>query len=343
MSETDRKLPKSDRLDRPRTIGFLLVADFSLMSYASAVEPLRAANILAGAELYRWRNVSTGEEEVQSSNGLSIRADHKIGEAPDLDALLICAGGNPALFDHRPTFRWLSRLGQKPIAIGGVSGGPWLLARAGQLEGHACTIHWEHAAAFAEAFPHLDLRRTLFEIDRDRMTCAGGIAALDMMTALIARQHGQALGRAVGAWFLRAREREGGGPQRPDPGERHGIRDPHLGAALRAMENRVESPLSRRELATIAGVGVRQLERLFAEKFTTSVGRHYLAVRLDRARNLVHETELPIIEIAMACGFVSASHFSRGFSARFGASPRAARARSQSPGQDPRRSIGAGV
>jgi transcriptional regulator GlxA family with amidase domain len=325
MTENDGLLPTSDMRMQPRTIGFLLVPGFALMSYASAIEPLRAANVLTGRNLYCWRHISTGEALVEASNGLSIVADHRIGEALQLDALLVCAGGNPAHFDHAPTLSWLRGLRRKPLMIGGVSGGPFLLARAGLLDGYRCTIHWEHASSFAEAFPHLSLMRTLYEIDGNRLTCAGGIAALDMMTMLIERHHGRALAREVAEWFLQTQARTGGGPQRMDPRERYGVANSHLIAALRAMETHLENPLRREQLAAAAGVGVRQLERLFAQHIGASISAHYLRLRLERAKSLLHQTALPVIEIAVACGFISASHFSRAFASQYSCSPRALR------------------
>jgi len=326
MSKSDIHLPPNDERARPASVGFLLIPGFALMSYASAVEPLRAANILAGRELYRWRHISTGEALVQASNGLAIVADHTVGEPLEFDAVLVCAGGNPALFHHAPTLRWLRSLQPRRMAIGGVSGGPYLLARAGLLDGRRCTIHWEHAAAFAETFPQIVLTRSLFEIDGDRLTCAGGIAALDMMTTLIERDHGRALAREVGEWFLQSRARPGSGPQRMHPRERYGVSNPHLIAALEAMEARIEAPATREELAKAAGIGLRQLERLFAGQLGSSIGSHYLDVRLERARGLIDETALPVIEIAIACGFRSASHFSRSFKQRYGRPPRSLRA-----------------
>jgi transcriptional regulator GlxA family with amidase domain len=186
----------------PMRVGFLLLPDFALMSYASAVEPLRAANRLAGRELYAWRHVSLDGETATASNGATIRADHSVGERIELDALLVCAGGNPALFSHPPTYRWLRTLARRGVAVGGVSGGAYVLARAGLLDGYRATIHWEHIPAFSEEFPHLAVERSLFVIDRDRWTCAGGIAALDLMHALIERDHGHALAAAVSEWYL---------------------------------------------------------------------------------------------------------------------------------------------
>ena len=207
------------------------------------------------------------------------------------------------------------------MQIGGVSGGPYILARAGLLEGFRCTIHWEHMAAFREDFPQLDTRRTLYEIDRGRLTCAGGIAGFDMMRAIIAAEHGSALATAVSEWFLQTQLRSGSGPQRLTLRERYGVAHPKLLEALQAMEDATEAPLSREQLARAVALSVRQLERLFAGHLGTTIGDLYLKIRLDRARSLVHETAMPLLEIAIVCGFANGSHFSRAYRNRFEISP----------------------
>lgn len=304
-----------------RQIGFLLLPGFSLLSYASTVEPLRAANRLSGRTLYKWIHVSAQGGAVEASSGLAIAADERVGDDFALDMILVCAGGNPALHRNARTLSWLRKLARRGVRIGGVSGGPYILARAGLLDGFRCTIHWEHLAGFEEQFPQLDVRRTLYEIDRGRLTCAGGIAGFDMMRAIIAADHGPALATAVSEWFLQTQLRAGSGPQRLTLRERYGVAHPKLLDALRAMEDSTDKPMSRDALARAVSLSVRQLERLFAGHLGTTIGDLYLKIRLDRARALVHETAMPLLEIAIACGFANGSHFSRAYRKRFGASP----------------------
>jgi transcriptional regulator GlxA family with amidase domain len=305
----------------PRHFGFLLIPGFSLLSYASAVEPLRAANRLSGQTLYAWTHISAQGRPVEASSGLAIAADKAIGDDITPDTILVCAGGNPALHRNARTLSWLRKLARRGVRIGGVSGGPYILARAGLLEGYRCTIHWEHMTSFQEDFPQLDVRRTLYEIDRGRLTCAGGVAGFDMMRAIIAAEHGGALAAAVSEWFLQTELRAGSGPQRLPLRERYGVAHPKLLKALQAMEDATSKPLSRDSLARETGLSVRQLERLFAGYLGTTIGDLYLKIRLDRARTLVHETALPLLEIAIACGFATASHFSRAYRSRFQRSP----------------------
>lgn len=313
-------------MTHPASVGFLLVPGFSLLSYASAVEPLRAANQIAGRKLYDWWHAAPDDKAAPASNGAAILPDFDFGADPGaLDLLLVCAGGNPATFRHRATLSWLRRLARKGIVIGGISGAPFILARAGLLEGRRCTLHWEHMPAFQEAFPDIRLTRSLFVLESDRPTCAGGIAALDMMVAMIARDHGYELAAAVSDWFLHTQIREGTGPQRMDLRFRLGVANESLLAVLRAMEANLETPLSRAALARLAGLSLRQLERSFRLKLKRGLHRHYLSLRLARARQLLNETALPVLDIAMTTGFASASHFSRAYSKMYGQAPRAAR------------------
>ena len=183
---------------RAQSVGFLLVPGFALMSYAAAVEPLRAANLISGKPLYRWWHAAPGSKPVMASNGLAIIPDIGTSTDRDVDMLFVCAGGNPALFNDRSVFAWLRKLARRGATIGGISGGPYILARAGLLDGRRVTLHWEHQPAFSEAFPEIAVTPSLFEIDGNRITCSGGISALDMMVALIERDHGRQLAAAVG-------------------------------------------------------------------------------------------------------------------------------------------------
>jgi transcriptional regulator GlxA family with amidase domain len=256
-----------------------------------------------------------------ASNGLTIIPDIGVGTDRDVDMLFVCAGGNPATFNDRQVFAWLRKLARRGATIGGISGGPYILARAGLLDQRRVTLHWEHQPAFSEAFPNIAVAASLFEIDSNRITCSGGISALDMMVALIDRDHGRQLAAAVGDWFLHTHLREGMGPQRMDLRLRLGIADEKLLRVLRRMEGSIEAPQSRAELARIAGVSVRQLERLFRRHLGHGIHRQYSSMRLERARQLLRETTLPVLDVAVATGFSSSSQFSRAYKRNFGEPP----------------------
>jgi transcriptional regulator GlxA family with amidase domain len=313
-------------------LGFLLIDDFALMSYAALVEAFRAANTLSGRALYRWRHYSVAGAPARASNGVEIVVDGiPDARAEPCDILFICAGGNPSAFANRDTFARLRDAAARGTVIAGVSGGPYILARAGLLAGRRCTVHWEHEPAFREAFPQLEVKGGLYVIDGPRITCAGGTAGLDLAVELIGRHHGAVIAARVGEWFIRTQPREGSGAQRQALAARYHVSHPGIVAALAAMEAHIAEPLERRELAARAGVSLRQLERLFAHHIGQTIGQHYLGLRLDAARRLLRETGLSRLDVAVACGFADVSHFSRSFRRRFGQSPLQARSGSGSP------------
>lgn len=317
-------MPDSDAIDKnfePQTLGFLLVDGFALMSYASLVEPYRAANMLAGRTLYRWTHISVSGQPGDASNGAMIVADQAVGSSLACDTLFVFAGGDPTKFDDQRTFAWLRQIALSGTVIAGISAGPYLLARAGLLDGYRATIHWEHRPAFAEAFPKATLEQGLYVVDRRRLTCAGGLAGMDLAIELIERHHGHALAAQVSDWFIRSEPRAADRPQRLSLRDRYGIGNDRVLMVLARMEANVEDPLSRDDLARVAGVSIRQLERLFGGTLSETVNEAYLRIRLTKAEQLMRTTGLLATDVMVACGFKSASHFSRSYKRRFGFAP----------------------
>ncbi|HEX4199604.1 MAG TPA: GlxA family transcriptional regulator [Caulobacteraceae bacterium] len=305
----------------PRILGLLLIDGFALMSYASIVEPYRAANVLAGEELYRWVHVSIDGRPVRASNGAGIAADLAVGRPLACDTLFVFAAGDPASFRDAATFAWLRGLARRGATLAGVSGGPFLLANAGLLDGHRATIHWDHRPAFAEAFDEIAIEPSLYVIDRRRVTCAGGASGLDLAIELIEREQGHALASRVGDWFIHTEARAADQPQRASLRERYGVANDRVLKVLSRMEASVEEPETRAALARIAGVSLRQLERLFVAHVGESVNDCYRRIRLDQAAQLLRKTGQSATSVAIACGFRSSSHFSRAYKARYGVSP----------------------
>jgi transcriptional regulator GlxA family with amidase domain len=305
----------------PQVVGLLLIPDFALMSYACVVEPLRATNLLAGRELYRWVHIASRAKSVTASCGAVVPCNATIRDVEKLDLLFVCAGGEPAAFDDRATFAWLRRLAVSGTRVGGVSGGPFILAKAGIMDGTRMTIHWRHAQAVLEAHPNILLTRSLFIIDRNRLTCAGGTAPLDMMHALIAERHGAKLARKVSDWFLHTEIRSAKRAQRASVVERYGVHNGSLVAALELMEKHSRKPLRRTDVARRIGISTRQLDRLFSGKLKRSFQSLYRGMRLERSRDLLHQSSATIAEIAVACGFSGASHFTRVYKEHFGVTP----------------------
>lgn len=320
----DRSATDNTRIS-PRGIGFLLAPHFSMMAFSSALEPLRVANRVGGREVYRWHVFSRDGGPAVASNGLTVPAEGSIRDLPRLRALFVCASHAPEQTIDRATLTLLRRLPVAGVYLGAIDTGAWFLAHAGLLNGHRATVHWEWQDAFAEKFPDVDVRDSLFEIDGGRLTCGGGTAALDMMLHLIASECGSRLALDISEQFLHERIRPGGDPQRMAIGRRLGRSDPTLEAVIAAMERALEEPLRAADLAAVADVSERQLERLFRRRLGCTPTRYYLDLRLRRARVLLGQTRLPVREVALACGFASPAHFSRSYRAHFGMPPRAER------------------
>jgi len=308
-----------------RRIGILLIDGFAMMSYASLVEPMRAANLLARRTLYDIIHVGATDQPITSSGAATVTPQARVGANLKLDTLFVVAGGDPTGFSDTASFAWLVRLARAGVQIGGVSGGPIILALAGLMGGRRMTVHWEHAGALAEISPHLLIDRSLYVIDRDRVTCAGGTAPMDLMHDLITRHHGAPFARLVSDWFMHTEIRPSVGPQRSSLVQRVGSTNSAILDAVRAMEAHVSEPLALDDLAQIAGVSPRQLNRLFTEKLGRSTMRYYRELRLDKAQSLLRNSPLSLTEIALASGFASSSHFSRVYAESFGQPPSAYR------------------
>lgn len=312
-------MDKSDA--KPLRVGIYAVPGFALMSYASTVEPMRAVNRLSGQTLFELTNFNTGDAPVVSSGPALVMPQAQIGEMPQLDYLFVVAGGDPMPYRDSRVFAWLQRMDRAGVTLGGVSGGPVILARAGLMTGRRMTVHWEHAEALAEEDPDLLIERTLYVIDRDRVTCAGGTAALDMLHALIARHHGAPFARLVSDWFMHTEVRPAFGPQRSGLGDRIGTTNKTVLDAVSAMEDTMADPLNLSALARIAGVSPRQLNRLFASNLGVPVMQFYADLRLEKARTLLRGSALTVTEISIATGFASPAHFSRRFTEAYGQPP----------------------
>jgi len=321
--------PSNHRIDLPETLGFLLLPKFSMMAFVSAVEPLRVANRLAGAALYQWEIVALEGTSIVASNGMALVADRQLGQlsrsATRYRTVVVGAGFEPEQGYDRRIRDWLRRLDRNGAELGAMDTGSFALARAGLLDGYRATTHWESLDSFREQFSKVEVEGGLFAIDRNRLTCAGGTAALDMMLHVISRRHGHRLATAVSEQFIHARIRDPQDRQRMEPAARQGVAHAGLGRAIALMEKNLEEPLDARRMARAAGLSQRQLERLFRQHLKTTPQRYYLDLRLQRARALLQYSEMPVVEVAVACGFGSAAHFSRSYHAWSGRPPRAER------------------
>lgn len=318
---------------RPDVVGFLLVPNFSMIAFATAVEAVRIANRMSGRELYRWALLSKDGAPVRASNGIQVTADMAMkemyrqnGNLRRPDMVLVCSGLGVERFKDNEVHGWLRLVERQGTMLGALCTGAYVLARAGLLNGYKCAIHWENLSGFQETFPDIEVCADLFEVDRNRYTCSGGTAALDMMLYIIAQQHGNELATKVSEQCLVDRMRNPHDRQRLPLRARLGVHNPKLIAAIELMEANLSEPVEQEALANHVGLSRRQLERLFRKHLGRPPAHYYLDLRLERARHLLYQSDLPIVDIALACGFVSASHFSKCYRQLYGRSPREERA-----------------
>jgi transcriptional regulator GlxA family with amidase domain len=300
-----------------------------MIAFTGAIEALRLANRTSGQALYQWSLFSVDGRPVKASNGIALHPDGDLEAANRFDTVAVCSGTDVQRFQDRALVSWLRRMARQGADIGALCTGSYILARAGLLDGYRCTIHWENLAGFFEDFPDIEVSSELFEIDRNRFTCSGGTAAIDLMLNVIARQHGHELAAGVADQFLHERIRDHRDHQRMSLSRppAHVPAGPARRAAPQAAQGHradgnLEEPLSRSGLAVTAGLSTRQLERLFRKYLNRSPARYYLELRLNKARLLLLQTNMSIIDVALACGFVSASHFSKCYRDFFGRTPR---------------------
>jgi AraC family transcriptional regulator, carnitine catabolism transcriptional activator len=302
--------------------GFLLLPEFPMYAFILATEALRVANQNAGARLFSTHLISLDGRPVSAGNGMTVTPDFGIADVPFLPNLLVFACNHPTKHLNRTLHAWLRRLERHGALIGAVDTGQFALAEAGLLDGYSVALHWEAMPMFREAYPAIDVRDTLFTIDRNRITCAGGVATLDMMLHLIANKHGRSLAEIVANGLVRGRIRHDGERQRVSADDAFGPVNHRLVGIVQDMEANLEAPLSTDVLAARAGISVRQLERLMQDTLSEAPSRYYLKLRLQAARNHLFYGDMPIQDIAQACGFSSPSVLSRAFKEHFGVSPR---------------------
>jgi AraC family transcriptional regulator, glycine betaine-responsive activator len=306
---------------RPEQFVFLVLNNFTLMAFASAIEPLRLANRVSDRELYQWSVVSETGGPVACSNGTVLQPGGGLPELGRDATIMICAGIRVKQAITRPVLTWLRRESRKGLAVGAVCTGARVMAEAGLLDGRRCTVHWDIRDSFEEDFPEIALSHSVYVIDRDRYTAAGGIAATDLMLKLIARRHGSELANMVADQMIHTGIRTDKDEQRLSIPTRIGVRHPKLSTVIQMMEDNIEEPISPALLAQDVDMSTRQLERLFRRYLSRSPKRYYMELRLAKARNLLLQTDMSVINVALACGFTSPSHFSKCYRALYKTTP----------------------
>jgi transcriptional regulator GlxA family with amidase domain len=306
----------------PFRVAVILVPGFALMSFASVIEPVRGANRLSGSKFYEWELFAPEGGMVESNSGITVAAAPVSAlEQSSFDLVVVCAASHAEQRRFRAVEETLRRLSRRNVALAAVSTGSFVLARAGLLTDRRCTVHWDYADSFAEAFPDIALCNDLFVVDGSILTCAGATAALDMMLQLIGAHHGQDLARQISGQFL-----HGGIRAAADDQRRMllgmGVTNSVVQKAVSLMEAAIEEPVPLGELTQRTGVSQRQLERLCKRYLGATPAQYYVQLRLERARRMLRQTDMSVAEVAIACGFVSLSHFAKVYRRHYGLSPR---------------------
>ena len=303
-------------------IGMLLLPEFNASAAFSFLDPFRAANYIRGSSLYRWELISADGQPVAASNGAVIGVNGNMSHDEGYDLVVVNASWAPERFNSREMRNWLGRCVRRGATLAGIDTGAFVLARAGLMDGYRATVHYEHGAAFRELFPRSNLEEVLYVIDRDRLSCCGGAAAADLALRLVQNQNGLELANASAVYLFKGRHRMGNEAQVEHEREPVGYSMPEkLREAVILMERNVEEPLSPAEIATNLSISQKQLQRLFRRHTGVTPVRYYINTRLDRARGLVTQTDLPLAQVASACGFGTAEQFSRAYSTHFNIPP----------------------
>ena len=322
MSETRKAVRISpDSAPRLRHFVFVLLDEFSLLSFASAIECLRIANRMSGQKLYEWTLASEEKHPVTCSAGTQFLVDRSLDEVSRDDVVIVCSGMKVQDNTSRAVLNWLRREARKGIEIGGLCTASYVLAKAGLLNGKRATIHWENQDSFLEEFEDVNLTKSVYVIDGNRMTTAGGTSSIDLMLKLIANHQGETLANEVADQLIYSSIRTDQDTQRLSVPTRIGVRHPKLSQVIQMMERNIEDPISPAILARDVGMSTRQLERLFRRYLNRSPKRYYMELRLSKARNLLMQTDMSVINVALACGFASPSHFSKCYRAHYNTTP----------------------
>lgn len=316
MTNTQNKITK---------ISFLLVEEFSMIAFASALEPLRTANRISKKKLFEWEFLSLNNQKVFCSNGISIDTQDLNEEKLQTDILFVCGGINIKDKINKKLLAALRRVSRNGISLGSLCTASYILAKAGLLTNKKATIHWENLSGVREEFPDLVFTTNLYEIDKDRYSCSGGTSSLDLMLNIISGMHGNNLAKNISDQLIHERIRLPNDFQRMNLRSRLGVSHPKLLNAVSIMEENLEEPLSQKELASKSNISLRQLERLFKKYISNTPNQYYLKLRLERAQNLLMQTSMSILSVALASGFTSSSHFSKCYKAQFGIPPRETR------------------
>jgi transcriptional regulator GlxA family with amidase domain len=316
-----KRLAQVEPSAKQRRFVFVLLDQFTMLCFACAIEPLRIANRVMGRQAYTWLLAGENRTEARCSNGAAFKLDMGLEEVSRDDTVLVCGGIDVQQATTKLIVSWLRREARRGVAIGGLCTASYSLAKAGLLDGKRATIHWENQDSFLEEFEDVKLTKSVFVIDGNRISTAGGTASIDLMLKLIAQDHGEDVANAVADQLIYSAIRTDQDTQRLSIPTRIGVRHPKLSQVILMMEQNIEDPISPADLAENVSMSTRQLERLFRRYLNRSPKRYYMELRLQKARNLLMQTDMSVINVALACGFASPSHFSKCYRTHYKTTP----------------------
>lgn len=319
LSRQDKEIEIKDA--KTRRFAFVLMDNFTMMCFSSAVEALRIANRMANKTLYEWRLMSESAEPRKSSSGVMFYVDAPLEELNRDDTIMLCGGISIREASTPKLINWIRRESRRGLTIAGLCTSAHTLAKAGLLNGKRATIHWENQDSFVEEFTEVELTNSVFVIDGKIITTAGGTSSIDLMLKIIANEHGEELANAVADQLVYTSIRTEQDSPRLSIPSRIGVRHLKLSEVIKTMEKNLEDPISPAILAKDVGMSTRQLERLFRRYLNRSPKRFYMEIRLQKARNLLMQTDMSVINVALASGFSSPSHFSKCYRAQYDTTP----------------------
>ena len=322
-----------------RTFSFYLLPDFSLQAFSCAIEVLRLANEAIGRKVYSWQVISADGQPVISSCRLTVSIDSTLRnerertlKSSGTSAAVIC-GGSAIPRPDRQLDAWLRECRMRRIPLICIGSGTIVVARAGLADGRRCAVHWEQLPLFCEQFPGIESVQTAFEHDGDLHTCSGGDAPFDMFLHLVEQDHGSAVVNRICERAIACRLRSAGDRQRLPLHSRVKLNHKAVMKVIGLMEASLDDPMPVDDLVALSGISRRQIERLFERELGRSPNRYYLELRLERAHLLLVSTNLPVVEVAVACGFVSPSHFSKVYREAYGCAPHQTRSAARASGR----------
>ncbi|WP_306116800.1 MULTISPECIES: GlxA family transcriptional regulator [unclassified Roseovarius] len=311
--------PSSDPVD----LLILVTPHFNMAGTMAFLDPFRAANYLAGRTHFTWRMVSEEGGLCRASNGIAVEVE-PIAAVRDRrpDMVIVTSSWTPEAFASPALLSVIRRMSRAGSYVGGIDTAAFILAEAGLLQGRRATVHYEHIDALGERFGDVEVTEDVFVHETTVGTCCGGSASADYALFLLRDLVGDALTNDCAKYLFHSAVRGPGTHQTDAHLEPLGNTAPaKVRRAIEIMEAHLEHPIPIPEICALVDISQRQLTRLFQQTVKTSPQLYYRDIRLDRARGLVTQTELPLAQAALAAGFASQVHFSRAYKARFGMSP----------------------